>query len=44
MNQIEIYCLPGGGVAVRCPVGIIPDRATLERVSEIIRYRKEAVA
>jgi hypothetical protein len=45
MESIKMFVSPTGAIIIRLPEGCIPDRATLERVSEMIqKQRKKAAA
>ena len=44
-TKMKIYMKADGKIIMRMKLGTIPDRSTLERVSDIMRnHRKEAVA
>lgn len=42
--KVSVHMMSNGDIAIRWPAGYNPDRETLERVSNMIRQRKEAVA
>lgn len=45
MERIRVYIHPDGRMTVRMPKGVIPDRATLARVTDIMKkQRLEVVA
>lgn len=44
MEGIRVYFEPNGRTVVDLPCGVFPDRNTLERISDMIRLRGEAVA
>ena len=43
MERIRVYFHPDGRITVRVPQGVIPDRATLERVSDIMKKQRLGV-
>lgn len=43
MDRIRIYIHPDGKMTLRMPKGVIPDRSTLERVSDIMKKQRLGV-